>query len=65
MLKKVMEAFGEIRTVDIPMLDPYRKEMTSSSGAIQSFSTFAQDLIFDAYVQYKVSTPGCTSVSRK
>lgn len=53
-LKKVYEPYGEIRCVDIPMLDPYRKEMVSSqkTTAIQTF-TFGQDLTFDAFVQYK------------
>jgi len=53
-LKWVFENFGEIRCVDIPMLDPYRKEMTLStkSGAIQTF-TFGQDLTFEAFVQFK------------
>ncbi len=49
-LKKVFETYGEIRCVDIPMLDPYRKEMSG----IQSFSAFGQDLTFEAFVQYKV-----------
>ena len=55
-LKKVFETFGETRCVDIPMLDPYRKEMTKiqpiASGAIQTF-TFGQDLTFESFVQYK------------
>ncbi|KAL3878595.1 hypothetical protein ACJMK2_030931 [Sinanodonta woodiana] len=52
-LKKVFEVFGEIRCVDIPMLDPYRKEMaTAKPGAIQTF-TFGQDLTFEAFVQFK------------
>ena len=56
-LKKVFGQFGDIRCIDIPMLDPYRKEMTLGvgsikTGAIQTF-TFGQDLIFEAYVQFK------------
>ena len=51
-LKKVFETFGEIRCSDIPMLDPYRKEMTSkAAGAIQTFS-FGQDLTFETFIQY-------------
>ncbi|XP_064637629.1 A-kinase anchor protein 17A-like isoform X2 [Lineus longissimus] len=53
-LKKVFETFGDVRCVDIPMLDPYRKEMTTKtavSGAIQTFS-YGQDLQFEAYVQF-------------
>ena len=51
-LKKVLETFGDIRCVDIPMLDPYRKETVSTAGTIQTF-TFGQDLTFEAFVQYK------------
>lgn len=51
-LRRVFEGFGEIRCVDIPMLDPYRKEMSMSGKAIQTFS-FGQDLTFEAYIQYK------------
>ena len=51
-LKKVFETFGEVRCVDIPMLDPYRKEIQTSCGTIQTF-TFGQDLLFEAFVQYK------------
>ncbi|XP_052077613.1 A-kinase anchor protein 17A-like [Mytilus californianus] len=48
-LRRVFEGFGEIRCVDIPMLDPYRKEMVPG---IQTFS-FGQDLTFESYVQFK------------
>lgn len=51
-LKKVFEAFGEIRLVDIPMLDPYLRELTKKNGTIQTFS-FGHDLMFEAFVQYK------------
>ncbi|TRY75592.1 hypothetical protein TCAL_00520 [Tigriopus californicus] len=51
-LKKVFATFGEIRAVDIPMLDPYREKMKSTISGIQIF-TFGQDLVFDAYIQYK------------
>ena len=52
-LKKVFETFGDIRCVDIPMLDPYRREMAmGNKGAIQTF-TFGQDLTFEAFIQYK------------
>lgn len=50
-LKKVFETFGDVRCVDIPMLDPYRKEM-SVTGAIQTFK-FDQDILFEAYVQFR------------
>lgn len=50
-IRKVFETFGEIRCVDVPVLDSYRKEMTSSKGTIQTFS-FGQDFLFEAYIQY-------------
>lgn len=49
-VKKVFESFGEIRAIDIPMLDPYRKE-NAAAGTIQTFS-YGQDLTFEAFVQY-------------
>ncbi|XP_037680555.1 A-kinase anchor protein 17A [Choloepus didactylus] len=48
-LVKVFEKFGEIRNVDIPMLDPYREEMTGRN--FHTFS-FGGHLNFEAYVQY-------------
>ena len=42
-VRKVFETCGEIRCIDIPMLDTYRKEMTSAKGSIQTFS-FGQDI---------------------
>ena len=54
MLRKVFETFGEVRCVDIPMLDPYRKE-NNGFGANGSISTFKfdQDIVFEAYIQYR------------
>ncbi|KAM9320269.1 A-kinase anchor protein 17A [Gastrophryne carolinensis] len=49
-LKKVFSIFGEIRNVDIPMLDPYREDMTGRN--FHTFS-FGGHLNFEAYVQYK------------
>ncbi|KAM4795373.1 A-kinase anchor protein 17A [Rhinophrynus dorsalis] len=49
-LVKVFSRFGEIRNVDIPMLDPYREEMTGRN--FHTFS-FGGHLNFEAYVQYK------------
>ncbi|XP_030057965.1 A-kinase anchor protein 17A isoform X2 [Microcaecilia unicolor] len=48
-LIKVFKTFGEIRNVDIPMLDPYREEMTGRN--FHTFS-FGGHLNFEAYVQY-------------
>jgi len=50
-VRKVFETFGEIQCIDIPMLDPYRREMVSAKGAIQMFS-FGQDFLFEVYIQY-------------
>ncbi|XP_078268297.1 uncharacterized protein LOC144600513 [Rhinoraja longicauda] len=49
-LLRVFERFGEIRNIDIPMLDPYREEMTG-----KKFSTFSAGVLptFEAYVQYQ------------
>ncbi|XP_054979578.1 A-kinase anchor protein 17A [Sorex araneus] len=49
-LVQVFERFGAIRHVDIPMLDPYREEMTGRS--FHTFS-FGGHLNFEAYVQYR------------
>ncbi|NXY88008.1 AK17A protein, partial [Alcedo cyanopectus] len=49
-LVKVFRNFGEIRNVDIPMLDPYREEMTGRN--FHTFS-FGGHLNFEAYVQYQ------------
>ncbi|XP_044143134.1 A-kinase anchor protein 17A [Bufo gargarizans] len=49
-LVKVFSVFGDIRNVDIPMLDPYREEMTGRN--FHTFS-FGGHLNFEAYVQYK------------
>ncbi|XP_034613444.1 A-kinase anchor protein 17A [Trachemys scripta elegans] len=48
-LIKVFKKFGEIRNVDIPMLDPYREEMTGRN--FHTFS-FGGHLNFEAYIQY-------------
>lgn len=51
-LKKAFATFGEVRIVDIPLLDPYRSKMKKSLSGISTF-TFGQDLVFEAYIQYK------------
>lgn len=53
-LKKAFSTFGDIKIVDIPMLDPYRHKMKKSVSGMKTFS-FGQDLVFEAYIQYKVS----------
>lgn len=54
LLKRVCENFGEVCNIDIPTLDPYRREnhLKSLSCSIPTFS-FGQDLTFEAFVQYK------------
>ncbi|KAM5221077.1 A-kinase anchor protein 17A [Ctenodactylus gundi] len=49
-LVAVFERFGAVRSVDIPMLDPYREEMAGRS--FHTFS-FGGHLNFEAYVQYR------------
>ena len=46
---QVFESFGEIRCVDIPVLDPYRRNMMKDA---KTFSTFDAHLTFEAYIQY-------------
>lgn len=52
-LKRVFEKFGKIRNVDIPMLDPYREEMTGKN--FNTFS-FGGHLNFEGYIQYEDHT---------
>ncbi|XP_051877895.1 A-kinase anchor protein 17B-like isoform X2 [Pristis pectinata] len=49
-LQRVFGRFGEIRNIDIPMLDPYREEMTG-----KKFNTFSTGGLptFEAYIQYQ------------
>lgn len=51
--KVVFERFGKIRNVDIPMLDPYREEMTGKN--FNTFS-FGGHLNFEGYLQYQDHT---------
>ncbi|RZF42976.1 hypothetical protein LSTR_LSTR013302 [Laodelphax striatellus] len=50
-LKKVFEQFGEVRCVDIPLVDPYRRRMKSQIAGISMFS-HSQSAVFDAFVQF-------------
>lgn len=52
-LRTVFQRFGKIRNVDIPMLDPYREEMTGKN--FNTFS-FGGHLNFEGYVQYQDHT---------
>ncbi|CAL8342172.1 unnamed protein product [Boreogadus saida] len=49
-LSTIFQGFGKVRNVDIPMLDPYREEMTDKN--FNTFS-FGGHLYFEAYVQYQ------------
>lgn len=51
-LRRVFETYGEIRCVDIPMLDPFRNQMKSHISGVKMFS-HNQNMIFEAYVQFK------------
>lgn len=48
---RVFEKFGQIRRVDIPICDPYRKKMKNITG-MQVFS-FDEEHFFEGYVQFK------------
>jgi len=50
--RRIWENFGEVRCIDIPVLDPYRHRMKASVSGIKTF-TFSQDPVFEAYVQFK------------
>lgn len=44
--KRIFEKFGEVRMVDIPICDPYRKEMKPHMSGMKTFS-FDQELYFE------------------
>lgn len=52
-LRQAFAAFGEIRRVDIPMLDPYRAEVDAAGGRGFHTFSFGGQLQFEAYVQYR------------
>lgn len=55
LVKLAFLPFGEIRNIDIPMLDPYRSDQTSTNsngGNFQTFS-FGSRLNFEMYIQYR------------
>uniref|UniRef100_A0A8C7SZP2 A kinase (PRKA) anchor protein 17A n=1 Tax=Oncorhynchus mykiss TaxID=8022 RepID=A0A8C7SZP2_ONCMY len=49
-LQTIFQGFGQVRHVDIPMLDPYREETLDKN--FNTF-TFGGHLNFEAYVQYQ------------
>lgn len=44
--KRIFEKFGDVRSVDIPICDPYRKDMKSHMTGMKTFS-FDQELYFE------------------
>ncbi|KAK8385338.1 hypothetical protein O3P69_012277 [Scylla paramamosain] len=50
---KVMGSFGEVRAVDIPVCDPYRRSMPPSISGLHAPCAFGQGGVFEAYVQFK------------
>lgn len=44
--KRIFEKFGDVRMVDIPICDPYRKDMKSHITGMKTFS-FDQNLYFE------------------
>lgn len=44
--KRIFEKFGEVKSVDIPICDPYRKDMKSHMTGMKTFS-FDQELYFE------------------
>lgn len=52
LFRRIWETFGDVRSIDIPMADPYRTQMQSSIAGIKTF-TFSSDATFEAYVQYR------------
>lgn len=49
--RKVFERFGKIRYVDVPICDPFRKEMKAHMTGISTF-TYDAELYFEGYVQF-------------
>lgn len=44
--RRIFEKFGQVRAVDIPICDPFRKDMKSHMTGMKTFS-FDQDLYFE------------------
>lgn len=50
-LASVFSRFGKIRSVDIPILDPYRQKISKGNSEFQTFY-YGSHLHFDTFVQY-------------
>ncbi|XP_057658883.1 A-kinase anchor protein 17A isoform X1 [Diorhabda carinulata] len=49
---RIFEKFGQIRSIDIPICDPYRKKMNANISGLKT-SSFDNTQFFEGYVQYK------------
>ena len=49
MVKRVFQKFGEIRQMDIPVLDPYRPKIDPAIDARKH----SNPVLFDVYIQFK------------
>ncbi|XP_006003933.1 A-kinase anchor protein 17B [Latimeria chalumnae] len=50
LVRQVFETFGKIRNIDVPMLDPYREDMTGKNFNIFNFGGVHT---FEAFIQYQ------------
>lgn len=50
MVRTLFEVFGPLRSIDIPMLDPYRPKIVHNYS---NTSSFGHDGLFEAYIQYQ------------
>ncbi|XP_033127111.1 A-kinase anchor protein 17A-like isoform X2 [Anneissia japonica] len=50
-VRKIFEQYGELRNVDIPILDSYRHENQITGGKFGNFS-FGGSITFNAYIQF-------------
>lgn len=46
LFKRIFEKYGEVRVVDIPIVDPYRNQMKSGLTGLKNFS-FDNDMYFE------------------
>ncbi|OWA52184.1 A-kinase anchor protein 17A [Hypsibius exemplaris] len=53
-VKEIFELFGEVRAVDMPVLDPCRNGSAKVNGMTSNLLTLGHELVFDAYVQFSV-----------
>lgn len=51
LFRKVFERFGKVRYVDVPVCDPFRKQMKEHMTGMSKFS-FDSEQYFEGYIQY-------------